>query len=349
MNKKIIALSLATVSAFSVVAGATFKDDSKIEFANKYAVNTLEQYNIINGDPSGNFLPDKTVTRAEMAKMISVMTTKGEPANKTTKFKDTKNHWAEKYIADCVEKGIIAGKSSTEFAPNELVTGNEAAKMLLIALGVDANKAQLVGSEWVNNTRNLTHIFEVAYDVDGNLKNTINKETAAQMISNTLNSKVAVYNSASTSSDDIYKEGTETLLEQLKMTEVETDMTRAIYNALDEAELVGGSMGGSTNHIESLYKLDPSLLVDAHLSMNTISATNEEIFIAEVKPSKMNEVKKAIEARKVYIKSNSLYPGHHDAIDLSKIYTNGNYIMYYVSANQDNYAPAEKIFKDLTK
>ena len=43
---------------------------------------------------------------------------------------------------------IIAGKSATKFAPNATVTGIEAAKMLLVTLGYNAQKAGLVGTGW---------------------------------------------------------------------------------------------------------------------------------------------------------------------------------------------------------
>ena len=79
-----------------------------------------------------------------MAKMIYVLRTGKSDASAynddKTSFTDIGSHWARGYIKYCQSLGIIAGKSSTIFAPNATVTAQEAAKMLLVTLGYDAEK-----------------------------------------------------------------------------------------------------------------------------------------------------------------------------------------------------------------
>ncbi len=65
---------------------------------------------------------------------------------------DINSHWAKGYIKFCESQGIIAGYGDNTFKPDATVTGVEAAKMLLVLAGYDADKAGLVGSTWCTNT-----------------------------------------------------------------------------------------------------------------------------------------------------------------------------------------------------
>ena len=57
-----------------------------------------------------------------------------------TSFTDIGSHWARGYIKYCQSLGIIAGKSNTKsLLRTTTVTAQEAAKMLLVTLGYDAN------------------------------------------------------------------------------------------------------------------------------------------------------------------------------------------------------------------
>ena len=61
---------------------------------------------------------------------------------------------------------IIAGKSNTKFCPNDKVTTQEAAKMLLVTLGYDAKKAGLVGAGWASKTNALADENGLLEDVN---------------------------------------------------------------------------------------------------------------------------------------------------------------------------------------
>lgn len=140
--KRIAALTLAAACAATVCAGAAFTDQSDIKVDSR-VIDTLVEKNVIKGYENGSFRPNETVSRAEMAKMIYVLRTNGGTDAATyaekmsTNFNDVNNHWASGYIKYCYAYGIVAGKSSTVFAPNAPVTTVEAAKMLLVYSGVD--------------------------------------------------------------------------------------------------------------------------------------------------------------------------------------------------------------------
>lgn len=351
MNKlnKILSLSLAATSILSTVAFADFSDSSSIKFANKFAVNSLADYTIISGDPSGKFLPTDGVTRAEMAKMIAVMVNKGEiTSSSTSSFSDTKGHWADRYIAFCVQKGIINGKTATTFEPESSVTGTEAMKMLLIALGLDSSKASLVGAEWENNSLMYGSIFELDYDIDysTDLTKPITRELAAQMISNSLSSNVA-----KTVSGTEYAQGDTSLRATLGYSKTSVDMTRSIYNEIDAVGLLSASMAGQTAQIATQYiGISSANVLDVHLSITMMSPGIDEVCIAKVVPSKMSEVEKIFEDRIEYlINSKSFYPQDKETAEKATIYKNGDYIMLYVSPTDANYKKVETLFNSLTK
>ena len=146
---------LAFACAFTMFAGAAFTDQADIK-VDSDVVDTLVSLGVIEGFEDGSFQPNATVTRAQMAKMIYVLRTGNSDAsaynNDKTSFTDINGHWAAGYIKYCQSVGIIAGKSATVFAPNATVTAQEAAKMLLVTLGYDAQKAGLVGTSWAAKT-----------------------------------------------------------------------------------------------------------------------------------------------------------------------------------------------------
>ena len=177
-------------------AGAAFTDQADIQSTE--AVDALTGLGVIQGYTDGSFRPDVTVTRAEMAKMIFTILNGGNDdasayENLPTSFTDLTDNWYKGYIKYLQNSGIIAGKSATRFAPNETVTGVEAAKMLLVVAGYDADKAGLTGLSWMANTMkyaNLNNLFE---DVDADVNAGLPRQYAAQIMYNSLDMERVVY------------------------------------------------------------------------------------------------------------------------------------------------------------
>ena len=177
-------------------AGAAFTDQADIKVKSD-VVDTLVSLGVIEGFEDGSFQPNGTVTRAQMAKMIYVLRTGNSDASaynddKTT-FTDINGHWARGYIKYCQSLNIIAGKSSTIFAPNASVTAQEAAKMLLVTLGYDAQKAGLVGSGWVSKTNALADENGLLDDVNTSFTAACPRQYAAQLIYNAIDAKTVVW------------------------------------------------------------------------------------------------------------------------------------------------------------
>ena len=177
-------------------AGAAFTDQADIKVENE-VVDTLIELGVINGYTDGSFKPNDTVTRAEMAKMIYVLRTGNSDAsaynNDKTSFTDVNGHWAAGFIKYCQSVGIIAGQSATKFAPDQTVTAQEAAKMLLVTLGYDANKAGLVGINWASKTNALADENGLLEDVNTSFTGPCPRQYAAQLIYNAIDTPTVVW------------------------------------------------------------------------------------------------------------------------------------------------------------
>ena len=194
--KKILALVLAFACAFTMFASAAFTDQADIKVKSD-VVDTLVSLGIVEGFEDGSFQPNATVTRAQMAKMIYVLRTGKSDASAynddKTSFTDIGSHWARGYIKYCQSLGIIAGKSNTKFCPNDKVTAQEAAKMLLVTLGYDATKAGLVGTNWAAKTNALADENGLLEDVNTSFTSACPRQYAAQLIYNAIDTPTVVW------------------------------------------------------------------------------------------------------------------------------------------------------------
>ena len=197
--KRVLSLALAVVMVIGMMVmttgAADFTDTDEITFTT--AVDALSTLNVINGRDDGSFDPTGSVTRAEMAKMICIVHNGGKDpllgAQITSTFTDTVGHWAESYIAYATNLGIIKGMGDGTFAPDAKVTGTQAAKMLLVALGYDPDVFALVGTEWDTTTEVIANGIDLFDGLEGtNLSVALNREKAAQMIYNALNAHIMV-------------------------------------------------------------------------------------------------------------------------------------------------------------
>ena len=179
-------------------AGAASYSD-KADIKATTAVDMLSSLGVIQGYEDGSFKPNTTVTRAQMAKMIfTIMNGGNDNANAytslPTKFTDLPTAaWAQGYVRYLQNTGIIAGKSATKFAPNDTVTGLEAAKMVLVAAGYNAQKAGLTGAAWAQNTMKYGQLNNLFEDVDADLNAALPRQYAAQILYNALDMKRVVW------------------------------------------------------------------------------------------------------------------------------------------------------------
>ncbi|MFI8687538.1 S-layer homology domain-containing protein [Rossellomorea sp. NPDC077527] len=102
--------------------------DVSAKYWAKDEIEYLSKKGIINGYQYSMFKPDSTVTRAEVAKMLSE--TFDLKSSKGTTFSDVStSHWANEYITAATEKGLFVGYGSGKFNPDSPITRGEIAAL----------------------------------------------------------------------------------------------------------------------------------------------------------------------------------------------------------------------------
>jgi len=146
--KKVLALVIAFSMMLSVVAFAGYNDvAADADYAG--AVELLSALEIFEGDDQGNFNPDNTITRSEMAAIICRALGLEGAANGAmgaTAFVDVAaDHWASGYVNLASQNGIIAGYGDGRFGPEDTLTYEAAVAMIVRALGFEPMAAQKGG------------------------------------------------------------------------------------------------------------------------------------------------------------------------------------------------------------
>jgi len=101
------------------------------------AVSDLTSKNIISGFPDGSYRPDQPLTRAQMAKLISLakeLPLTSAAANSMLFSDVPSDHWAAAYIRASAASGIVKGYPEGIFKPGNQITRGELAIMLRRAI-----------------------------------------------------------------------------------------------------------------------------------------------------------------------------------------------------------------------
>ncbi len=152
MRRILAALLLVGCLLFALIPAAAAKERSfrdLDDIQNRSQVMFLVDLGMISGYADNTFRPKATISRAETAKLISLLYTDTIAAAEEetpAPFTDIAGHWAEAAIRFCAQEGILAGNGDGTFRPGDPVTARELAKMLLITVGGDASR--YVGENW---------------------------------------------------------------------------------------------------------------------------------------------------------------------------------------------------------
>ena len=205
--KKFLSLVLALVMTMSLVtvsAGAKdFTDDSSITY--KEAVDVMSAAKVIDGYAEGDFRPSATLTRGAAAKIICNLilgpTTASALVADAAPYKDVPtNHTFAGYIAYCQKEGIISGYADGTFRPAASLTGYAFMKMLLGALGYDAEVEQYTGANWSINVAKRALNIGLDDDLVGDFNGikAVNREEACLYALNTLTADMVEYDAKTT-------------------------------------------------------------------------------------------------------------------------------------------------------
>lgn len=95
----------------------------------------LIKLNAIVGYPNNTFKPNNNITRAEFATIL--VKAFDLESKSTTIFNDTIDHWAKEYISVAAGNGIILGYGENLFGPDDLITREQMAVMIVKSMKID--------------------------------------------------------------------------------------------------------------------------------------------------------------------------------------------------------------------
>ena len=142
-----LAPTMAFAATTSAQADAAYSDTKGT--ACEGAVNVLSALGVVDGFTDGTYKPEQVVTRAKMAKLIVTALGVADYASaKTSKFTDmSAATWAIPYVEYASNLNIVNGVGNNKFNPNGNVTYEQAATMIVRALGY-TDKCNEMNGTW---------------------------------------------------------------------------------------------------------------------------------------------------------------------------------------------------------
>lgn len=132
--KKLLSLLLSFIVIFcsTVTTSAAQVEDVPT------SVSVMQQLGYIEGDENGNLNLNNQITRAEFCAMLVRVLDLSANGYSTSVFADVdSSYWGYNYILSCYNLGIINGHGDGTFKPDDIVTYEQAVKMVVCALGYE--------------------------------------------------------------------------------------------------------------------------------------------------------------------------------------------------------------------
>jgi len=140
----------------------SFPDVAKNSWYYK-AVSTMASMGMIYGDGSGNFLPDRNITRAEF---VAILSRFYPIVAGNLNFSDvSENSWAAQSISSAQAKGWINGNGNGLFRPNDAITRAEAVVIMNRVLQRTASQAVIESAVNIRIFPDLSKDYWAYYDI----------------------------------------------------------------------------------------------------------------------------------------------------------------------------------------
>ena len=140
----IVARLIADVDSLEGNFVCKYKDIPQDEWYSK-SVTVLSGIGLLDDFKGDYFMPDKPITRAEMAMLVDKICLKPAAENNNISFRDINNNPFAESIIRAAKRGIINGYSDGTFRPDMNVTRAEAVVMINRALGRNVTKGAFFG------------------------------------------------------------------------------------------------------------------------------------------------------------------------------------------------------------
>ena len=183
-------LSSTMVLGMLVMGGsAAGYQDVDASNVNQEAIEVLQTVGIMTGDQNGNFNPDGSITRNEMAVVMAhLLNLDYDYYRGTNPFTDVPE-WAAPYVAACAAEGVVAGIGNGQYGGSQKVTAAQASLMVMKALGYFQN-AEDFGTDWQVATIRQASYINLFDNINANAESALTRAQVAQLVLNGLKAKM---------------------------------------------------------------------------------------------------------------------------------------------------------------
>ena len=186
--KRALSLLLSSTMVLGMlVMGSSAVGYKDVEDSNTHqeAIEVLQAVGIMTGDQNGNFNPDGSITRNEMAVIMAhLLNLDYDYYRGTNPFTDVPE-WAAPYVAACAAEGVVAGIGNGQFGGDQKVTAAQASLMIMKALGYFQN-AEDFGSDWQVATIRQASYIDLFDNINANAESALTRAQVAQLVLNGL-------------------------------------------------------------------------------------------------------------------------------------------------------------------
>ena len=194
--KRALSLLLSSTMVLGMlVMGSSAAGYQDVDASNKNqeAIEVLQAVGVMSGvDNEGNFDPDGSVTRNQMAVIMAhLLKLDYDYYRGTNPFTDVPD-WAAPYVAACAAEGVIAGIGNNQFGGDMKVTAAQASLMIMKALGYFQN-AEDFGSDWQVATISQASKISLFDQINATAESALTRGQVAQMVLNGLQAKTVYF------------------------------------------------------------------------------------------------------------------------------------------------------------
>lgn len=199
MKKKISFIAAAAMLTTTLFGNSVFAAKlSDVTDNNRYrnAIITLNKMSVIDGYDDGTFKPEGQIKRGEFTKLLMTAMGYGNNTTEPTEFSDVSDHWAKCYIKTAYDLKIINGFEDGTFKPDDLVTYEQALKMMVCALnyGISAEAQGGYPAGYIKEADNLKLTTNV---ISQAASEPALRQVIAQVVYNALEVEMMEYNNGS--------------------------------------------------------------------------------------------------------------------------------------------------------
>ena len=226
MRKRIVKAVICLIAILAMLIPSTVfgMEFSDVQITAPYykAVDRLSNDGVILGRGDGTFGPRDYTKRKEFCAFIARANNYNESYYDMTEipFTDVADDWAKEYIAYCYDNGYINGMGNGLFMPDEMVTCEQAVKIVVCATGLGNEELAKVGPMWYSGYINVAKKKGLLEDVEVKISEPADRAFVAQIVYNAMLINEENQNKSDINAVDVSSRTNKTLVKPVEGSEV---------------------------------------------------------------------------------------------------------------------------------